>query len=191
MSRGLLTTPFAVVTGLGLVSSSYFFFGNLGMVTCGVIKMTTSARDRQRLDINPDRAVALWADMFEAGLRNFAPTSIVTVLTHLTAGLMVKKYSLSSNKELSSQLFLASSLISLTILPYTAGVMMANIKNLLATRDRILAARAHGEVTVLQESEGDDVLQRIQAWKVQNLGRMAIGLTSWTLGNAAIALLLV
>ncbi|KAK0559161.1 hypothetical protein OC844_004609 [Tilletia horrida] len=213
-----LQTPFAIATGLGLASSSYFFLGNLGLVTCGVIRFTTSPSLRADLNIPPDSAVSLWAAMYEHGAAQFAPASLLSALALYTASVQVLGTSGSgsggggattthrllgthAHTQLVSRLFLSASLLSLTILPYTLLVMMPNIKPLIATRDRIRAARKRSGsgsgsgsgsdapnaplTSVLNAQEGEQALDRIGVWKVQNLGRMAIGATVWALAAVA------
>ncbi|KAK0545559.1 hypothetical protein OC846_005611 [Tilletia horrida] len=160
------------------------------MTTCGVIKMVSSPQERQRLDINADRAVALWADMYEAGKKTFAPTALATAASFFVASLTVQNTSSAPQRELAARLFLASSLVSLTIVPFTIMVMLPNINPLIATRNRILAQRTKGELTILQGAEAEQALQGIQIWKRQNLARMAIGFVSMALGTGAAALLL-
>ncbi|KAK0531868.1 hypothetical protein OC842_003484 [Tilletia horrida] len=204
-----LQTPFAIATGLGLASSSYFFLGNLGLVTCGVIRFTTSPSLRADLNIPPDSAVSLWAAMYEHGAAQFAPASLLSALALYTASVQVlgggsgsattthRLLGTHAHTQLVSRLFLSASLLSLTILPYTLLVMMPNIKPLIATRDRIRAARKRSGsgsgsdapnaplTSVLNAQEGEQALGRIGVWKVQNLGRMAIGATVWALAAVA------
>ncbi|CAD6887183.1 unnamed protein product [Tilletia controversa] len=183
-----LKTPFAVATGLGLASSSYFFFGNLGMVTCGVIKMTTSAKLRHELDINADRAVGLWACMYENGALQFAPTSIVSAVAFLVASHTSSgsaRFATVAHQKLASRLLLSASVCSLAIVPFTILVMLPNIKPLIAARDKVKARRSGKEGTVHEGEQADQIIKGIELWKLHNTGRMAIGFVTWVLGMTA------
>ncbi|KAE8237032.1 hypothetical protein A4X13_0g8941 [Tilletia indica] len=184
-----LTTPFAVATGLGLASSAYLFFGNVGMVTCGVIKMTTSAELREDLDLNADRALSLWACMYENGARQFAPSALVGTVAFFVASRTSSgsgRFATVMHQKLASRLLLSASLFSIAILPFTLLVMMPNIKPLIAARDRVRAQRrSKRDVTVFEGEEAAKIIKGIELWKLHNTGRMSIAFVAWALGTAA------
>ncbi len=60
-------SPYAIALGLGLTSSSYFFFGNVATHFYGVGGIVLDPKERAKLGIDTSKAVEMWAWFYETG----------------------------------------------------------------------------------------------------------------------------
>ncbi|KAE8236015.1 hypothetical protein A4X13_0g9294 [Tilletia indica] len=144
--------------------------------------MTTSAELREDLDLNADRALSLWACMYENGALQFAPSALVGTVAFFVANRTSSgsgRFAMAMHQKLASRLLLSASLFSIAILPFT-------LIPLIAARDRVRAQRrSKRDVTVFEGDEAAKIIKGIELWKLHNKGRMSIAFVAWALGTAA------
>ena len=66
------TDPFTVAILAGVSSSSFYFFGNLGLALDGTIPATVTRSERARKGISDTSALNLWEWMYNRGKVRFS-----------------------------------------------------------------------------------------------------------------------
>ncbi|KAL1731330.1 hypothetical protein EV714DRAFT_249083 [Schizophyllum commune] len=161
--------PTATALAVGLSSSGYFIFSNLGMATYGILPAIETVK------VEPGKALSLWAFLYETAAPRFVTSALGSVVGFWTAAYLYT----GPSTNVRPYLYGAGALCVANI-PYTLATMMANIKVLRGMRDRYVSTGA------ISAEDADDSWKRIQRWKKQHLVRVGLGLASYVVGISAV-----
>ena len=75
------TDPFSLAILVGVASSSFFFFGNLGLALDGILPATITESERARERISDASALKMWEWMYHRGKVRFPKTTLPSILT--------------------------------------------------------------------------------------------------------------
>ncbi|KAK9311848.1 hypothetical protein V1522DRAFT_437673 [Lipomyces starkeyi] len=157
MSAIVNSIPHAVYPlGLGLLTTSSIFFGNIGLGELGEI------------GLNGKQKLGIWQAFFDEAAKYVVLGTFLTSALHLLALPLLPTRNL-------QVLSATSAVLSLSILPYTGLVIMPTIKSL-KTLDK------KGELTPAEERE---VVRLIEKWDTQHKVRFGMYGPAWAAGLAA------
>ncbi|TFL01332.1 hypothetical protein BDV98DRAFT_530085 [Pterulicium gracile] len=165
-----LGSPFIASVGLGLAFSSYFFLGNIGCATSGVVPSL------KVVELEDEKKVQLWAFAYDSGAPLFATSAVVSGLSYFTAAYLATPMYTSLKPWL-----VIAGLCSFFAPPWTLLIMASTNKPLLAARDRVLRNEKLG-------LKGLTATQRIDYWSKLHLARISASGVAWVIGLGAIIL---
>ncbi|KAF8326690.1 uncharacterized protein EI90DRAFT_3127845 [Cantharellus anzutake] len=170
-------TPGVGFLGLGLASSSFFFFGNIANFLVVLLPATTKGRDHK----NAGEVIKQWVALYRNGVRCFVPSSVIGTLSFLAAGLLSESPTPGS-PGLRPLLFAAAA-VAVIPFPWTVLTMLPINNRLLALHDRFWSGDE--QVQLPGEVEEKEALQLVEKWRKLHLFRIAVGFLTWELAVVA------
>ncbi|KAF8213867.1 hypothetical protein K438DRAFT_1706083 [Mycena galopus ATCC 62051] len=157
-----MPSPGHIALVAGLVSSSYFTFGNLGASYFGV--MPATERGRSTLPV-ADR-LALWDAFYGTAKLHMASSALIAGTALSVAGYTTPAGPLRN-------IYAAGAVAGYTILIYTARFMLPINNGLIAT------LRAHNSgVKSMDAKEEQHVLDQLDRWRSLHRFRIVLGIVS-------------
>ncbi|KIM79115.1 hypothetical protein PILCRDRAFT_823689 [Piloderma croceum F 1598] len=154
----------------GVVSSSYFYFGNLGGAYFGVVPAI------QDLELPVDTKVALWKWSYDRAMIHMGRSMMTSVVSFSTAALLTSSPSVRN-------LLLGAAAMSFAVGPWTL-IRMLPINNELADmhKGQALQANKTTEITALDKR----ALNCLDEWRALHRVRVVFGLGAWITGLTAL-----
>ncbi|KAJ7774109.1 hypothetical protein B0H14DRAFT_2538910 [Mycena olivaceomarginata] len=163
-----MPSPGHIALVTGLVSTSYFTFGNIGAAYFGIMPLT--ARGQTTLSV-PDR-LALWDTFYSVAKVHMASSTI-------TAGLSLS---------VSSYLTPAGSLRNFLAAGAVSGFTVAifTVLFMLPLNNGLLAISRANSGKPMEEKQQQYVLAQLDQWRALHRVRMALGIISWLASTTAL-----
>ncbi|KAI9732952.1 MAG: hypothetical protein M1818_007385 [Claussenomyces sp. TS43310] len=152
--------------GLGLLTTSSIFFGNIGLSLAGPLPIIKG--ELGEMGLNGKQKLGIWQAFFDQAAKYVVRGTLLTAALHLLALPLLPTQNLKS-------LSATSAVLSLCIFPYTGVVIMPTIKSLKTLDEK-------DELTPAEERE---TVRLISKWDTQHKVRFAMYGLAWTAGLAA------
>ncbi|KAJ7184147.1 hypothetical protein C8R46DRAFT_1063040 [Mycena filopes] len=145
----------------GLISSSYFAFGNVAAAYTGI--MPATARTQSKISV-VDR-LALWDFTFHAGKRHFGGAGVVCALSLSVAAYLTGKRPLRDVLGIGALAAFSNAAFTLLVL--------------MPVNNDLMAALRASSVKPIDPKEESRVLDQLDKWRSLHRVRIVVGLVPW------------
>ncbi|KZP15050.1 hypothetical protein FIBSPDRAFT_1048414, partial [Athelia psychrophila] len=172
-------SPLKVSLLTGVVSSSYFFFGNLGAASFGIVP---AIRDEGGVDLSVAQKVALQTWHYKVAKVHMGSSGAISTLSFALAAYL-------SHSRGMRTILLSAAALSLTLLTPWTLLLMQPINNEL---DELAHTRALKVSPGAERSPDHSLLEKramekIDIWRKLHMGRIVLGAGVWIGGLAALS----
>jgi len=150
----------------GIISSSYFFYGNMGAACFGIMPAI------KNVDMSVSKKVALWKWNYQTAKFHMADATMISAISYAGAALLASSPSL-------GRLLFSTAALSFAVGPWT-GLVLRPINNELFDLDKGKTLQA----SLSDETSADDkrAIECLNRWSRLHRFRIALGLSAWVLG---------
>jgi len=176
LSQRLVYTPLSISLIAGVVSSSYFFCGNLTAASFGIIP---AIQDKANDDIPLATKIKLWKWCYDHAKAHFAGSTATSAVSFCAAAYFTSSHSFRA-------LLLCPATFSFIVIPFTLAAILPINNQLIAIHNSgslLQSDKVDSNKQLLIEAQATDLLNK---WVKLNRVRMILGACSWIAGIVAL-----